>query len=372
MSAHPKILLMHITRTSGHHRATVAIENALRIVRPDVETMNINGFAYVYPVLEKIANAVYMNIIKRRPKIWEYLYDNPRVIQRTGTIKRVLNNSRHARLAKLFKKFNPEAVVCSQAFPCGMVGDFKKRYKYPVKLIGVLTDFAPHHYWVHEEVDYYVVPTQEAAHRLVQEGIRKERIKIYGIPADPKFMFPVNKEEVAKSLGLDLNIPTILVMGGGHGLGPIRTIVKALAQLKNPFQLLILTGINKKVLKSIKAIKFSHGQKVVPLSYVDNVHELMEIASFVITKPGGMTTAECLVKGLPMVVVNPIPGQEARNTELLLEKGIAVKVDDLSTIGENVRRLLESPEKLFAMRQSARAYGKPNAAVDIARLALEQ
>ena len=371
MSTHPRILLMHITRTSGHHRATVAIENALRIVRPDVETMNINGFAYVYPILEKVANAVYMNIIKRRPKIWEYLYDNPRVIKKTSKIKKVLSNSRHAKLAKLFKKFNPGVVICSQAFPCGMVGDFKKRYKYPVKLIGVLTDFAPHHYWVHDEVDYYVVPTQEAAQRLIREGIKKERIKIYGIPADPKFTCSVDKARVAKTLGLDLNIPIILVMGGGHGLGPIKTIAKALAQLENPFQLLILTGINKKVLKSIKATRFAHGQRVVPLSYVDNVHELMDIASFVITKPGGMTTAECLVKGLPMVVVNPIPGQEARNTELLLQKGVAIQVNDLSTIGEHVRRLLESPEKLHAMRQSAKAYGKPNAAMDIANLALE-
>ncbi|HOD12430.1 MAG TPA: glycosyltransferase [Candidatus Omnitrophota bacterium] len=371
MSNHPRVLLMHITRTSGHHRATVAIENALRIIRPDVETMNINGFAYVYPVLEKIANAIYMNIIKRRPKIWEYLYDNPRVIKKTGTIKKILNNSRHARLAKLFKKFNPEVVICSQAFPCGMVGDFKKRYKYPVKLIGVLTDFAPHHYWVHGEVDYYIVPTQEAAYRLVQEGISKERIKVYGIPADPKFASSADKARVAGSLGLDLDTPVILVMGGGHGLGPIKTIVKALAQLKNPFQLIILTGINKKTLKIIKMIKFPHGQKVMPLSYVDNVHELMEIASFVITKPGGMTTAECLVKGLPMVIVNPIPGQEARNTELLLKKGVAVQVNDLAAIGDSVRRLLESPERLHDMRQSAKAHGKPNAAIDIAKLALE-
>jgi processive 1,2-diacylglycerol beta-glucosyltransferase len=371
MNENPRILLMHITKTSGHHRATLAIESALRILHPQTEIMNINGLAYAYPILEKIANGIYMNIIKRRPQIWEYLYDNPKVIKNTSTVKRIISNSRHGKLAKLFRRFNPTAIVCSQAFPCGMVGDFKKRYNYPIKLIGVLTDFAPHHYWVHEAVDFYVVLTEEAANRLVMEGIKRERIKLYGIPVDPKFTFFVDREKVAQELGLRLHVPTILIMGGGQGLGPIKIIVKALAKLSNDFQLLVLAGTNKKTFRRVKKIKFPHGQKVVVLPHVDNVHELMEISSFVITKPGGMTTAEALVKGLPLVTVNPIPGQEARNTELLLEKGIAVKIDDLETIGIQIKGLLESPQRLVAMRQAAQNYGRPQAAMDIARLALE-
>jgi len=371
MNEHPRILLMHITKTSGHHRASLAVESALRLLHPQTEIMNINGLAYAYPILEKIANSIYMNIIKRRPQIWEYLYDNPKVIKNTSIIKRILNNSRHGKLAKLFRQFNPTAVVCSQAFPCGMVGDFKKRYNYPVKLIGVLTDFAPHHYWVHEAVDFYIVPTEEAASRLVKEGIKRERIKLYGIPVDPKFSISVDRESVAKTLGINLDIPTILIMGGGQGLGPIKIIVKALAQLKNDFQLIVLAGTNKKTFRSVKKIKFPHGQKVIILPFVENVHELMEIASFIVTKPGGMTTAESLVKGLPIVTVSPIPGQEARNTELLLEKGIGVKVDDLETIGIQIKGLLESPERLAAMRQAAKSYGRPQAAIDVARLVLE-
>lgn len=252
-----------------------------------------------------------------------------------------------------------------------MVGDFKKRYNYPIKLIGVLTDFAPHHYWVHEAVDFYVVPTEEAARRLVMEGIKRERIKLYGIPVDPKFTVSVDREKIAQDLEFKLDVPTILIMGGGQGLGPIKIIVKALAKLSNNFQLIVLTGTNKKTFHRVKKIKFPNGQKVAVLAYVENVHELMEISSFVITKPGGMTTAEALVKGLPLVTVNPIPGQEARNTELLLEKGIAVKINDLETIGTQIKGLLESPERLLAMRRAAQSYGRPQAAMDIAKLALE-
>lgn len=172
-------------------------------------------------------------------------------------------------------------------------------------------------------------------------------------------------------MDLDLKIPVILVMGGGQGIGPIKTIVKALAQLTNDFQLVVLAGTNKKILRSVRKVKFTHGQKIMVLPHVENVHELMEIASFVVTKPGGMTTAEALVKGLPMVVVNPIPGQEARNTELLLEKGIAIKVEDLETVGQQIKGLLNSPERLEAMRRAAKSHGRPEAAMDIARLALE-
>ena len=366
-----RILLMHITKTSGHHRATVAIENALKIVSPEVETLNINGFAYAYPILEKIVNRAYMSVIKRRPKIWDYLYDNPAVIKKTGTIKKILNNAKHPKLARLFERFQPDCVICSQAFPCGMVGDFKKRHNYPVKLIGVLTDFAPHHYWLHDEVDYYIVPTKEAQDRLIVDGIAEDKIKLFGIPIDPKFNDFVSVEEVADKIGFDLNVPIILVMGGGQGLGPIRSIVSSLAELESNFQLIVLSGTNKKVLKKLKKIRFLNGQKVKFFPYVDNVNELMDISTLIVTKPGGMTTAESLAKGMPMVIVDPIPGQEARNTKLLLEKGIAVEVDDVNEVGLKIKELLDSPEEIESMSKAALKYSNVHSAINIAKLVLK-
>lgn len=149
----PKVLLMHITRNSGHHRATVAIEKALKLINPKSVILDLNGFAYAYPILEKVVNAAYMSVIKRRPQLWDYVYDNPKVVKKTARVKNILNHIKQPKLLKLFNKFKPGVVICSQAFPCGMIGDFKKRYNYPVKLIGVLTDFAPHNYWLHQEVD---------------------------------------------------------------------------------------------------------------------------------------------------------------------------------------------------------------------------
>ncbi len=367
-----RVLLMHITKTSGHHRATLALECALKILEPNVETMNINGFAYTYPILEKVVNRAYMSVIKNRPKIWDYLYDNPLIIKKTGNIKRMLNKAKHPKLAKLFNRFKPDCVVCSQAFPCGMVAEFKKRYNYPMKLVGVLTDFAPHHYWLHDQVDHYIVPTKEARNRLIRDGIAPERIKCFGIPIDPKFSKPVFKKEVFASLGFSPSIPTILIMGGGQGLGPIRSIVSSLANLESDFQLIVLSGTNKKGLKALNKIKLPNKQRVKILPYVNNVNELMDVSSVIITKPGGMTTAESLVKGLPMIIVDPIPGQEARNTKLLLEKGIAVEIDNIDEVGMEINKILKNTQKIQAMKAAALKHGNPDAAINIAKLILDQ
>ena len=156
-----RVLLLYISEVSGNHQATLAIEKSLRILFPGNETLNVNGFGYTYPLIEKIVNKTYMGIIKRTPKIWDYLYDNPKVVKRLQTVKEIIHKSNHSKLARLFEDFRPDTVVCTQAFPCGMVVDYTRTYGLDVMVVGVLTDYAPHSYWIHEGVDYYVVPSDE-------------------------------------------------------------------------------------------------------------------------------------------------------------------------------------------------------------------
>ena len=202
--------------------------------------------------MEKIINTAYMGVIKRAPKIWEYLYDNPKVIKFSEKWKQSIHKSSHKKLKPLIDEFKPDVVVCTQAFPCGMVADYKKTHQLPLTVIGVLTDYAPHLYWLHEGVDYYVVPSQEARDRYVKEGIPEERIKIFGIPIRMKFAESTGAEKIAKKLGLDLNIPTILIMGGGQGLGPMKEAVKSLVRLERPLQLIVICGTNVKLVNWIK------------------------------------------------------------------------------------------------------------------------
>lgn len=159
-------------------------------------------------------------------------------------------------------------------------------------------------------------------------------------------------------------------MGGGQGLGPLQEAVKSLMRMSTHLQMIVITGINRRLNQWLQKVAPRSPKKIIFYDYVSNVDELMEISSIIITKPGGMTTSECLAKGLPMVIVNPIPGQEMRNTDFLLEKGIAIRIDQTSDIAEEVELLLRSPERLAAMRQAAYAHAKPHAAMDIAHLIL--
>ncbi|MBF0521541.1 MAG: hypothetical protein HQL24_00635 [Candidatus Omnitrophica bacterium] len=365
-----RVLLMYITRVSGHRQATVAIQKSLKELQPNLEAPTINGFGHTYPIVENIVNRAYMSVIKRTPKIWDYLYDNPKVIKQTQLIKSYVYKSSEKKIGQLLARYKPDAVVCTQAFPCGMVAHYKRTHHLNIKLIGVLTDFAPHGFWINEGVDYYIVPSQDSKERFMTKGVPENSIKVYGIPIQPKFALRPDKKIIAQNLGLDPHVPTILIMGGGQGLGPIKLILKSLIKIDFNFQTIILAGTNKKIVKGLKKIADKTDKKILIFEFARNVDELMELASLIITKTGGMTTAECLTKGLPMVIVNPIPGQEMRNADFLVNKGIAIRVNDLNDVEEEIEFLLKSPERLLAMRQAAYENAKPHAALDIAKLIL--
>jgi len=365
-----RIILMYISEVSGHRSATLAIEKALKALSPKCEILNINAFNYTNPISEKVINRIYMEVIKHTPKVWDYLYDNPSVVKGLERIKNSVHKSNSPKLKKLFDKFSPDLVVCTQAFPCGMVADFKKTYKSSLPLVAVLTDYIPHSYWVYDAVDYYITPSEDVSERLAKKGVIPAKIKSFGIPFDHKFNQKLDSEEIFKKLNLNPHKPVVLIMGGGQGLGPIKTIVKSLEKTNQNIQELIITGINKKLYRSLKR-RIKHYKKEIHLfGFVQNIHELMHISKVIISKPGGVTTAEVLSARLPMVIVKPIPGQEINNTNFLTHKGAAVKVDEPKEVYQVIDELLEDKTKLERLGVAAGKIAKPNASMDIAKLLL--
>lgn len=365
-----RIILMYISEVSGHHSATLAIEEALKKLQPNTEILNINAFNYTNPISEKIVNRLYMGVIKRTPQIWDYLYDNPTVVKNIERIKETIHKLNSPKLQALFDKFNPDVVVCTQAFPCGMVADFKKSYNSNIPLIAVLTDYIPHSYWIYDTVNYYITPSDEVTLRLIKKGVASCKIKTLGIPIDPKFNELTEKEKIIKKLKLKSNLTTLLIMGGGQGLGPIKTIVKSLEKSKLEFQEIIVAGSNKKLYNSLRRKIKKYKKKILLLGYVNNINESMDISDIIITKPGGITTAEALAKKIPMVIVKPIPGQEVSNTNYLTKNGAAIKLDKPKDINSVIEGLLRNPTKLNQMRESASQISRPNASLDIAKLLL--
>ncbi len=367
-----KILIFYISEHSGHFYAASAIEKGLMEVGGEsVEVEKINAFGYTNPVLEKIINKAYLEVIKKKPDIWGKIYDNPDVVNKTRKAREALHTFNMAKIERLLEEQSPAAIFCTQAFPCGMIADYKRARGRKTPLIGVLTDNAAHSYWLSDEVDIYVVPFEETARALERKGVPYGKIRVYGIPVDPRFRARRDTRPIKRDLGLEDDAPTVLIMGGSQGLGAMEEVVASfLGDAGSRYQLLVVTGSNKKLYARLK--RLSRGEvpnNIHILPYVENIDELMDLADVIVTKAGGMTMAEALVKKLPILVVNPIPGQERMNADYLVGKGAAVEIEDSARIREKLTELFDSEGALDRMKKSIERLAKPNSASDIARLA---
>lgn len=365
-----RVLLLHISNVSGHRCASLAIQKALQEIDATVKTKSINAFNYTNPFLEKFINWLYMFVIKATPGIWDYLYDNEAVLKKAGKTRLLIHKLNDKKIKKLFDDFRPDIVVCTQAFPCGMVADYKRRHNLDTPLIGVLTDYAPHSYWLNSLVDAYVVPAPKIKEKFLQRGVSEARLKVLGIPIDNGFGKQGNPHQIRQRLKLDSKLPAVLIMGGGQGLGPIRQIVQVLDKLETPAQLIVVCGTNRRLYKWLQKHKTAFSKPLWVRGYTDKISDLMEVSSFVVTKPGGLTSTEALTKSLPIIIVNPLPGQESMNTRALLEMKAALKVESFSELKSLAEELLSDSAKLTTLRKNAAAAAIRDSAPKAAHLIL--
>jgi processive 1,2-diacylglycerol beta-glucosyltransferase len=216
--------------------------------------------------------------------------------------------------------------------------------------------------WVHEGMTGYFAANEEVAFRMRAQGIASQKIHVTGIPIMAAFTKTLDRTECAHELNLDPQRMTFLLMGGGAGLGSLDEIAARLLALDADFQLIVLAGKNAEALSALQALAKHYPERLVPRGFTTHVERLMACADLVITKPGGLTTSECLAMGIPMIVNDPIPGQEERNADFLLEQGVALKACDPTTLEFRIRHLLDHPAKLAEMRVKAKALGRPSAA----------
>jgi len=365
-----KALILYISQYSGHYQAASAIDEALKETYQGIQTQMINAFDYTNPVLGKVINKTYIQLIKKKPHVWGSMYDNPNVLRKTKRAREALHKYNKSKIKKLIEAFSPDAVFCTQAFPCGMIADYKRVSGKDVQLIAVLTDHAPHSYWLFDEVDYYVVPAEKTADMLQQKGVSREKIKVYGIPVDSGFRREQDKLRIRDEYDIYSDKPTVLVMGGSQGLGAMEDVVRSfVADEKHDYQVLVVTGTNKRLYSRLMKIVPKEQKSVRILPYIEKIEDLMEVSDIVITKAGGVTTAEALAKKLPILIVNPIPGQERMNTEFLVEEGAAVEVGEHGSIRDVIDGLFSSAGRLEKMKQNAGRLARPDSALRIAGLA---
>lgn len=364
-----RLLLLHISTSSGHHRASRAIESAVSAVLSPCQIKNVDALDYINPILRETLKRFYYSLIRYRPELWEYLYDNSKVHRRLARFKRAVQPCEGSRFDRLMRSYSPDVVVCTQAYACGIAAAYKKERSLSTPILGVLTDFAPHRYWYHEEVDAYVVPSVSVKQRLSSQGVHPERIFDLGIPVDLAFRNVLTPVQARKKLGLAADLPVLLVMGGGEGFGKIPEIVQQLDQMKDTFQIVVLAGTNRELVNKIRRKQFRH--RVFAWGYRQDVHVFMRAADLLVSKPGGLTSAEALVCETPWVIVDPIAGQEVLNAKYLADSGAAVQVNSVSQLKVSVERLLKDSEQRLAMKRQMKQLAKPNASMDIVDLLIQ-
>ena len=368
-----KALIFYIF-SAGHLHAANAIERGLLESEEAINVEKVDILSHTNPILEKVLDKAYLGMIKKRPDLWGHIYDNPDVVKNTKKARETFHKLNRSKVKKLLDSHLPDIIYCTQAFPCGMVAEYKRASGSSVPLIGVMTDYAPHSYWLHDEIDLYVVPSEGTAHMLQEKGVSPDKVKVYGIPVDPKFKRKTDVSKIRKELGLKEESPMILIMGGSQGLGAVEDVVKSLIKdVRHDYQMVVIAGCNKKLYSRLKKIQDAQeSDNIRVLSFVENIDELMGASSLIVTKAGGMTTAEAMVKGLPMLIVDPIPGHERMNTDYLVEEGVAVEIKDYDQIHDKINELFDSQDKLKEMKNKAEILSRPGSALDIAKLAFRK
>jgi len=246
-----RILFLYISPSSGHQHAAEAIQEALRLIAPDWESQGLDSFTYVYPTIGKWIAKTYLEVLRRTPMLWDFLYDNPDIVSATREVRELLNIVSSPKLNRLVKRYNPQAIVCTQAVPCSVFAAEKRRGKLKVPLIAVITDFAIHSYWIYPEVDLYCAPSEEVRRTLIKQGIPHHKIVVTGIPISPRYMQTTPRPLAKQRLGFDRQKPAVLVMGGSQGLGPLDLLVQKLTSISY-LQCIVTTGLNRELFRMLQ------------------------------------------------------------------------------------------------------------------------
>ena len=364
-----KVLIATVTAGAGHLQAAAALEETWRRLRPHDAVLKLDVLDYTPRLYRKAYVEGYVKLVEHAPELWGMLFrktDNPALTRRITRVRRTLAQLPTEKFTRELKRFGPGVVLCTHYMPLEILGRIqsKNRGKPGPFTISVVTDFEAHALWMEPVVDLYCVAAEETKARLVARGAAADKVVVTGIPVALRFGTPPDGPGVRKRMGLRDDLPVLLVLSGGFGMGPVAGIVREINKLETPVQMVVVCGRNEELRRELAVLERRHPTHI--LGFVTNMQEWMAAADLILSKPGGLTTSEALALGKPMFVLDPIPGQEAANSDFLLEHGAAGKVNRVEDLPFRLGQLLHSG-KLADMARAARALGRPDAASDICR-----
>jgi processive 1,2-diacylglycerol beta-glucosyltransferase len=370
--ARRRVLILSASAGAGHVRAAQALEKAF-LARGDCDVAHLDAVEYSSRLLRKAYSKAYLGLVRRAPDVLGLLYKRLDRPWRHPRRRLALDRLNTGPMVRLLKRLQPDLCVATHFLPAEIIAWLVARRNLRAKHAVVVTDFDVHALWLCRTVDRYYLGCDEAAEYLAQVGVPREILRATGIPIDPVFAEPRDRREMRLRHGLDPERATLLLAAGGYGVGPLEKLVGDLLALQRPWQIVAIAGKSAQTqhrLEELARRNRNAASRLVVVGYTTEMDEWMAAADLLVGKAGGLTTSEALARGLPMAVVAPIPGQEERNTDHLLEGGAAVRCNNLPAAAWKIASLLDDPPRLARMREAARSLARPHAAREIAADAL--
>jgi processive 1,2-diacylglycerol beta-glucosyltransferase len=375
MNVKPRVLLLSASSGAGHVRAGQALEKAFS-ARGDCVVEHIDAIRYVSKLFQRVYDKTYIAMVRRAPELMGMIYDRTDQPWNHPRRRLAMDRLNTQPMIRMLKRMQPDLCVATHFLPAEIIAWLIAKQKLRAHNAVVVTDYDVHALWLCRPVGRYYVALQESAEYMAQIGVPREIVRVTGIPVDPLFATAVDRGAARKRLKLDPAAPVVLVSAGGEGVGPIEQLVRGLLDMRRPWQIVAVAGKSEKTRKRLEELSRQAGRlaggapRLCPVGFTTEMDQYMASADLLVGKAGGLTTSEALARALPMALIEPIPGQEERNADHLLEAGAAIRCNNLPAAPWKIATLLDDPARLARMQEAARAMSRPSAAAAIAEDAL--
>lgn len=371
-----RILILSASVGAGHLRAAEAVEGALREVAPDAHVKNLDVLDMTNALFRRLYAKFYLDLVNKAPHVLGYFYDMLDRPSRSGKqrgdrFRLLLEKLNLAPFTRFLRSEPWDLVINTHFLPAEIIASLRKGRQFHLPQVTATTDFETHRLWVNQPCEHYFTATAEGASYLQHWGVPAKDISATGIPVHPVFSKPKERAPLLSKHGLAADRPVVLQLAGGFGVGPIEMLYEALLRVDVPLQVVAVCGRNQQLKTAIEKVPVPERHRANVLGFTKEIDELMAVADVIVSKPGGLTTSEILARGAVMVIVNPIPGQESRNSDYLLENGAAIKANNTAVLGQKVTALLSDPKRLQQLRANVRRIARPRAAFDVVEKSLQ-
>jgi processive 1,2-diacylglycerol beta-glucosyltransferase len=367
-----RVLILSTSSGSGHKAAAAALEKVFRQSPSVAEVVNKDALDFTNEAFRNLYSDFFLNLVQNNPHFLGWWYDESDEPWRTDDVRLLLDRLNLQPMVKFVREFKPDITVCTHYMPAGIIAHLLEKRQLRTMLSIVTTDYDFHSMWLSRLFHRYFVALNETKAHLVTLGLPENRITVSGIPVDPAFAEPLDSDLILSNYDLKPDKPTILLSAGTAGGTPIMVVIERLMQLRHDAQIIVVCGKNAELKRDVELFVAPQASTFRVLGYTTDMASLMKASTLFIGKPGGLTASEAMAVGLPMAIISPIPGQEERNSDHLLEKGAAIKFNDTTVIAYKIDRLLDDPERLQRMRECAKRLGRPSAAQTIADTLLDE